>query len=74
MATWTKVVGNDEAAQSLQQMPDAGKSADQHLDALAHTTLTRGDHRPEPRVPQARRGGRPASDRHGFQAFRHRLG
>lgn len=46
MAAWAKAIGNDEAAQVLQQMLDANKSADQHLNELANATLN----------PQAARG------------------
>lgn len=46
MVAWAKAIGNDEAAQVLQQMLDANKSADQHLNELANATLN----------PQAARG------------------
>jgi ferritin-like metal-binding protein YciE len=46
MAAWAKAIGNDEAAQVLQQMLEANKSADQHLNELANATLN----------PQAARG------------------
>lgn len=41
MVAWAKANGNEEAAQVLQQMLDANKSADQHLNELANTTLNR---------------------------------
>ncbi len=46
MAAWAKAIGNDKAAQVLQQMLDGNESADQHLNELANVTLN----------PQAARG------------------
>lgn len=52
MAAWAKVNGNGEAAQVLQQMLDANKSADEHLNELAEATLN----------PQAAAGGEGEDD------------
>lgn len=61
MTAWAKAIGKDEAAQVLQQMLDANKSADQHLNELANETLNPQAARGEEGDAQAMEGSKKSS-------------